>query len=156
MSFDMKDKMLKGFREIDRSKITSLNLGQEKTKKKEQKSLPELTDEQVQKRTNEQVQRRTKKGVNGEEVDLGDAGDQPIKVLLAELWTEKVDPKGWMLSEKLDGMRMVWTGEQMFTRNGNVIFFPPFFVKGWPNSYLDGELWLERDSFQRLVSITKR
>ena len=121
---------------------------QEKKKKKAEKSLPELTDEMVQ--------RRTKRTANGEVVDLGDAGDEPIKVLLAELWTEKVDPKGWMLSEKLDGMRMIWTGEQMFTRNGNVIFFPPFFVKGWPNSYLDGELWLERDSFQKLVSITKK
>jgi DNA ligase-1 len=27
------------------------------------------------------------------------------KVLLAETWTEDVDPTGWWMSEKLDGVR---------------------------------------------------
>mgnify|MGYP001807758884 CR=1 FL=1 len=40
---------------------------------------------------------------------------------------------------------MIWTGSKMFSRNGNPIQFPEFFVKGWPKAYLDGELWLERD-----------
>lgn len=61
-----------------------------------------------------------------------------------------------MLSEKLDGMRMVWTGSKMYTRNGNEIHFPPYFVAGWPKSYLDGELWLERDEFQKLMSIARK
>lgn len=44
----------------------------------------------------------------------------------------------------------------MYSRNGNRIYFPKYFVENWPNSQFDGELWLERDSFQKLVSITKR
>jgi DNA ligase-1 len=65
--------------------------------------------------------------------------------MLAQTWNEDIDPKGYYLSEKLDGMRMIWTGSKMYSRNGNVINFPKFFVEGWPKSYLDGELWLERD-----------
>ena len=56
-----------------------------------------------------------------------------------------MDPKGHFMSEKLDGMRMVWTGTKMYSRNGNAINFPKFFVEGWPRAQLDGELWLERD-----------
>ena len=76
--------------------------------------------------------------------------------MLAQTWNEEIDPKGYFLSEKLDGMRMIWTGSKMYSRNGNPINFPKFFVEGWPKSYLDGELWLERDQFSKLVSITKR
>lgn len=33
-----------------------------------------------------------------------------IKLMLAETWKEGTDPKGWMMSEKLDGVRCYWTG----------------------------------------------
>lgn len=65
--------------------------------------------------------------------------------MLASNWDANIDPKGYYLSEKLDGMRMIWTGSRMYTRNGNEVHFPPFFTVGWPKAYLDGELWLERD-----------
>ncbi|CAK92876.1 unnamed protein product (macronuclear) [Paramecium tetraurelia] len=94
--------------------------------------------------------------IKGPAVDLG-KGTIPLgKVMLAQTWNEEIDPKGYYLSEKLDGMRMIWTGSKMYSRNGNPIQFPDFFVQGWPKSYLDGELWLERDQFSKLVSITKR
>ena len=51
------------------------------------------------------------------------------------------------MSEKLDGMRCIWTGKTMYSRNGNLIYFPKFFVENWPKSQLDGELWLGRDLF---------
>jgi hypothetical protein len=33
-----------------------------------------------------------------------------MAVMLADKWTEKVDPKGYWLSEKLDGVRAYWSG----------------------------------------------
>ena len=36
---------------------------------------------------------------------------------------------------------MIWTGKTMYSRNGNIIHFPKFFVDGWPNALLDGEVY---------------
>jgi len=66
--------------------------------------------------------------------DLGKSGHGPISVLLASNWEESIDPTNYFISEKLDGMRMVWTGKTMYSRNGNVISFPKFFVQGWPQA----------------------
>lgn len=66
--------------------------------------------------------------------DLGKPGNGAIQVLLAATWEETIDPTGYLISEKLDGMRMVWTGKTMYSRNGNVINFPKYFVEGWPNA----------------------
>ena len=69
---------------------------------------------------------------------LGSPISACIKVLLAETWSDDVDPTNWIMSEKLDGVRMFWTGSTMYSRNGNRFFFPKFFTKNWPNSQLDG------------------
>lgn len=61
-----------------------------------------------------------------------------IKVLLAEHYKENLDPVGWVMSEKLDGVRCFWTGTVMYSRNGNRFFPPKFFTRNWPNSQLDG------------------
>src|SRR5215211_5227930 len=34
-------------------------------------------------------------------------------VLLAETWDGVIDPTGWWLSEKLDGVRAYWDGQQL-------------------------------------------
>jgi DNA ligase-1 len=80
-------------------------------------------------------------------------------LLLAEQWTEDsgIDPTGYWISEKLDGMRAYWDGEALYSRNGNVVHAPQWFTEQLPTSMtLDGELWLGRGQFQALVSITKR
>ena len=70
-----------------------------------------------------------------------------IKVLLAEHYKEDLDPVGWIMSEKLDGVRCFWTGSVMFSRNANRFYPPKFFTKNWPNSQLDGELFIGRGRF---------
>jgi DNA ligase-1 len=60
------------------------------------------------------------------------------------------------MSEKLDGVRAYWDGSQLLTRNGHKINAPNWFVKNFPPFELDGELWLERDQFQSVVSIVRR
>src|SRR3954469_15241642 len=36
------------------------------------------------------------------------AAEKAAPVLLAEVWEETIDPAGWWMSEKLDGMRAYW------------------------------------------------
>src|SRR5437868_6812014 len=74
-------------------------------------------------------------------------------LLLAETWDGVTDPKGWWLSEKLDGVRAYWTGTGFSSRLGNVFHAPAWFTEGLPAVPLDGELWLGRKQFQRTVSI---
>ena len=60
------------------------------------------------------------------------------------------DLSGWIVSEKLDGVRVVWDGAQLWTRNGNVVKCPAGFTKGLPaNVKLDCELWAGRGQFQK-------
>lgn len=64
--------------------------------------------------------------------------------------------KSYLASEKLDGIRAVWTGETLVTRQGNPIFAPPWFVEHLPkDTWLEGELWIERQQFQLLSSIVR-
>ena len=82
------------------------------------------------------------------------AGSGPA-LLLANKWTADVDPEGWWLSEKLDGIRAYWDGRDFFSRNGNVFHAPDWFRATLPRSPLDGELWLGRQEFQRTMSIVR-
>jgi len=78
------------------------------------------------------------------------------RLLLAESWNDGTDVAGWWLSEKLDGVRACWTGEQFLSRGGNKFYAPAWFIAGLPPFPLDGELWLGRKQFQRTVSIVRR
>ncbi len=78
------------------------------------------------------------------------------KLLLAQKWEPHVDPTGWWMSEKLDGVRAFWTGEQFVSRLGNVYHAPDWFVADFPSVPLDGELWIGRGLFQRSVSVARR
>ncbi len=77
-------------------------------------------------------------------------------LLLAEPWNPDTDPRGWWLSEKLDGVRAWWDGKQFLSRNGNVYHAPDWFTLGLPDTPLDGGLWVGRKQFQRTVSIVRR
>eukprot|EP01122_Echinamoeba_exundans_P011382 TRINITY_DN4509_c0_g1_i1.p1 TRINITY_DN4509_c0_g1~~TRINITY_DN4509_c0_g1_i1.p1 ORF type:complete len:688 (-),score=174.07 TRINITY_DN4509_c0_g1_i1:97-2139(-) len=79
-------------------------------------------------------------------------------VMLAETWDEKTtDPKGWWISEKLDGVRAYWNGTTFYSRNGNTFEAPAWFKAKLPNSTpLDGELWCGRGLFQKCVGIAKK
>lgn len=58
------------------------------------------------------------------------------------------NPVGLWISEKLDGVRAVWTGKELLTRTGNHIDCPSWFTAGLPPVALDGELWAGRGNFQ--------
>lgn len=77
-------------------------------------------------------------------------------VLLAETWDGAIDPAGWWMSEKLDGLRAYWDGKQFWSRLGNAFHVPDYFIEGLPNHPLDGELFLARKSFQKTTAIVRR
>lgn len=78
------------------------------------------------------------------------------QLLLAETWDGEIDPTGYWLSEKLDGVRAFFDGTHFYSRNGNRFAAPEWFTQGLPNIPLDGELWIDRKQFQRTVSIVRR
>jgi DNA ligase-1 len=73
---------------------------------------------------------------------------------LAEKWTTE-DPSGWYRSEKLDGIRCLWTGSKLLTRNHNEIHAPASFIDELPPIPLDGELFLGRGRFSECMSIVR-
>lgn len=77
--------------------------------------------------------------------------------MLASKYNGTQDVSGWIMSEKLDGIRCIWDGENMKSRAGNHFFVPDFFMKNFPKDMvLDGELFLARGEFQKTVSIVKK
>lgn len=60
---------------------------------------------------------------------------------------------GWVMSEKLDGIRAYWDGKKLQTRKGEEIHAPAWFIKNLPPFELDGELWTKRGDFENIQSI---
>jgi DNA ligase-1 len=65
-------------------------------------------------------------------------------LLLAERWDNDLNPAGYWMSEKLDGVRAFYDGKQFLSRQGNRFHAPTWFTKGLPLEPLDGELWIGR------------
>jgi DNA ligase-1 len=85
-----------------------------------------------------------------------DAQAKAAPVLLAETWDGGLDPTGWWMSEKLDGLRAYWDGHRLISRLGNEFHAPDWFIKDLPDHPLDGELFLARKSFQKTTAIVRR
>jgi DNA ligase-1 len=79
-----------------------------------------------------------------------------LPLLLAESWDGELDPTGWWMSEKLDGVRAYWDGKQLLSRQNNIFYAPTWFTAGLPPMPLDGELWIGRKAFQKTVSVVRR
>ncbi len=77
-------------------------------------------------------------------------------LLLAREAASDVDPAGFLVSEKLDGVRALWDGEVLRFRGGGVIAAPPWFLSRLPRFALDGELWLGRGRFEELSALVRR
>ena len=81
------------------------------------------------------------------------AGPAP---LLAREWPISADPAGFLVSEKLDGVRALWDGQQLRFRSGRSIAAPTWFTQRLPAEPLDGELWLGRSRFEALSGLVRR
>src|SRR4051812_5175371 len=58
-----------------------------------------------------------------------------------------------LVSEKMDGIRAYWDGSKLLSRHGKEIVVPEEFLHGLPSDVtLDGELWMGRGTFEKLIS----
>lgn len=80
----------------------------------------------------------------------------PPGLMLAKNWSAGQDPLGYLVSEKLDGVRAFWDGRTLRFRSGRQIAAPKWFTDALPSTPLDGELWLGRQNFDRLSGIVRR
>ena len=55
---------------------------------------------------------------------------------------------GWLASEKLDGVRAYWDGENLLSRQGKKLNAPLSFTKNFPKFALDGELYAKELKFE--------
>lgn len=77
-------------------------------------------------------------------------------LLLASNAPVKLDPSGYLVSEKLDGVRAYWDGQRLVTRHGQPIAAPAWFVARLPAQALDGELWMARGRFEATSAAVRR
>lgn len=66
------------------------------------------------------------------------------------------DPSGWLVGEKLDGVRARWDGRQLWSRGGLLYPAPAWFTADLPAVALDGELWAGRGRFQHVCSVVRK
>jgi DNA ligase-1 len=82
--------------------------------------------------------------------------NQGPKLLLAKVYKKSSDLSHYWASEKYDGVRAYWDGQQFISRHGNVYHAPGWFTQGFPDHPLDGELWLARNHFAQLLSTVSK
>jgi DNA ligase-1 len=83
------------------------------------------------------------------------AAAEPPPVTLAERYDGQTDLADYWVSEKYDGVRGYWTGTSLITRGGTPIDPPAWFTAGWPDTPMDGELWIDYGEFARVSGILR-
>ncbi|MCD9030065.1 DNA ligase [Luteimonas sp. BDR2-5] len=81
------------------------------------------------------------------------AGPPPL--MLATAHRDGIDVAAYLVSEKYDGVRGRWDGRALWTRGGHRIDVPADFVRGWPDTPLDGELWIARGRFDAVSALSR-
>ena len=79
------------------------------------------------------------------------AASQPSIMALERYENQSIE--GWLVSEKLDGIRAYWDGQKLISRGGEFLAAPDWFVEGFPAFALDGELWIGRQQFEDTLSV---
>ena len=79
---------------------------------------------------------------------------QKPKILLLKVYKDQ-NISGWVMSEKLDGIRAYWDGKHLISRGGKIIHAPKWFIKDYPPFPIDGELWSKRGDFENISSIVR-
>ena len=78
-----------------------------------------------------------------------------LEIMLPRVYSRGMDVSGWLMSEKLDGVRGYWDGRQLLSKNGHPFHPPQTFTRDFPPFALEGELWGGRGNFQKTVSIVR-
>lgn len=76
-------------------------------------------------------------------------------LLLASEAPADIEPGGYLVSEKYDGVRALWDGQQLRLRGGAAVSAPAWFSAALPPVALDGELWLGRGQFDAVSGLVR-
>ncbi|GAC1356374.1 MAG: DNA ligase [Variovorax sp.] len=76
-------------------------------------------------------------------------------LMLAEVYRPGMSLADYWVSEKYDGVRGYWDGKQLWTRGGEPVAAPAWFIAPLPRQPLDGELWAGRGRFAHAVSTVR-
>lgn len=68
----------------------------------------------------------------------------------------EVAVEDYWVSEKLDGVRARWDGQQLLSKNGYQFAAPAWFTERFPDVVMEGELWMQRQSYEKISSITSQ
>jgi DNA ligase-1 len=79
-----------------------------------------------------------------------------LEPLLARSTPAGIDPRPYLVSEKLDGVRALWDGATLRFRSGRPVAAPAWFLAALPKTSLDGELWMGRRRFDELSGAVRR
>ncbi|SDM36488.1 DNA ligase-1 [Oryzisolibacter propanilivorax] len=74
-------------------------------------------------------------------------GAAPAPALAQSYQRGSVELAHYWVSEKYDGVRALWDGRRLLSRQGLPIRAPAWFTAGWPATPMDGELWAGRGRF---------
>ncbi|WP_413702056.1 hypothetical protein ACLKMH_11430 [Psychromonas sp. KJ10-10] len=77
------------------------------------------------------------------------------EIQLATKFHQDIIVSDYWISEKLDGVRAYWDGQQLISRQGNLFPAPTWFTADFPNTPLDGELWIARQEFETVSGIVR-
>lgn len=84
------------------------------------------------------------------------AAAPPALMLARDLGQSRIEVGDYLVSEKLDGVRGRWDGRALWTRGGHRIAAPAAFTRGWPDTPMDGELWIARGAFDTVSALVRR
>ena len=75
--------------------------------------------------TKKRVLKAASKTGDADAADVKLVGSGAIPVMLAHNFDpDRDDPSGWLMSEKMDGVRCYWNGSTMYTRTGKLFYAP--------------------------------
>ncbi|MDY2795739.1 DNA ligase [[Pasteurella] aerogenes] len=76
------------------------------------------------------------------------------QLMLLETY-QRQNLQGWVMSEKLDGIRGYWDGTQLFSRQNQILTPPHYFIRDFPPFAIDGELFSQRNQFEQISSVVR-
>lgn len=79
----------------------------------------------------------------------------PPQIQLANLYKEGIKLDQYLVSEKLDGVRAYWDGQQFISKSGIIIRTPKWYSETMPKEHLDGELWIGRNKFEEISAASR-
>jgi ATP-dependent DNA ligase len=79
-----------------------------------------------------------------------------FEIMQPRVYREGIDVSGWMMSEKLDGVRGYWDGRQLLSKTGLPFHPPASFTENFPDFALEGEIWGGRGTFEKTMGIVKQ